>query len=103
MEVEGEAPAEGSAEGAKVSTSGPRLSRRENYKSSKGFQIRLTPKTHFRGEYFSVWQPMVRSRAWFWSAGRGSGSGGGFLLTLLCPTTARGEGKRMGCKPQRRR
>ncbi|GAA5983568.1 hypothetical protein JCM10908_000339 [Rhodotorula pacifica] len=48
----------------KISTSGPRMSRREAYRSSKGFTVKQTPKTHF---------------------------------------TARGEKKRMGCKPHRRR
>lgn len=48
MDVEGEEPAvaegEGSAEKEKekVSTSGPRLTRRESYRSDKKFQIRLT-------------------------------------------------------------
>ncbi|KAG0660517.1 hypothetical protein C6P46_004542 [Rhodotorula mucilaginosa] len=51
-------------EGEKISTSGPRMSRREAYRSSKGFTVKQTPKTHF---------------------------------------TARGEKKRMGCKPHRRR
>ncbi|KAM0752566.1 hypothetical protein T439DRAFT_178058 [Meredithblackwellia eburnea MCA 4105] len=67
MNVEEEGEKEGEEEGddsKKVSTSGPRMSRREKYRTSKGFQIRLTPKTHFR---------------------------------------AKGEGKRMGCKPHRRR
>jgi hypothetical protein len=39
-------------EGEKISTSGPRMSRREAYRSSKGFTVKQTPKTHFtaRGE-----------------------------------------------------
>ncbi|GAA5881732.1 hypothetical protein JCM16303_006429 [Sporobolomyces ruberrimus] len=49
---------------AKISTSGPRVSRRESYRSSKGFKVKQTPTTLF---------------------------------------TARGEKKRMGCKPKRRR
>lgn len=61
MAVDGE---EASGEGKKVSTSGPRLSRRESYRTDKNFQVRMTPKTHFR---------------------------------------ARGEAKKMGCKPHRRR
>lgn len=48
----------------KISTSGPRLSRRESYRTDKNFQVRMTPKTHFRN---------------------------------------RGETKKMGCKPHRRR
>ncbi|KAL8280006.1 hypothetical protein RQP46_007587 [Phenoliferia psychrophenolica] len=63
MEVEGE-KVEGEGEDVKVSTSGPRMSRRESYRAHKGFQIRMKPKTLFRGK---------------------------------------GEGKSMGCKPQRRR
>ncbi|KAI5476333.1 hypothetical protein MNV49_007846 [Pseudohyphozyma bogoriensis] len=49
MEVEGEEKKEEEGEKKKVSTSGPRLSRRESYRADKGFQIRLAPKTHFRG------------------------------------------------------
>ncbi|KAK4054592.1 hypothetical protein OIV83_001086 [Microbotryomycetes sp. JL201] len=49
---------------AKISTSGPRLSRREQYRTDKRFQVRLPSKTVFK---------------------------------------ARGETKRMGCKPKRRR
>lgn len=52
------------AEPTKVSTSGPRLSRREQYRTDKRFQVRLPSKTVFRGK---------------------------------------GEKKRMGCKPKRRR
>ncbi|POY74616.1 hypothetical protein BMF94_2377 [Rhodotorula taiwanensis] len=48
----------------KISTSGPRMSRREAYRSSKGFTVKQTPTTHFR---------------------------------------SKGEKKRMGCKPHRRR
>ncbi|GAA5884731.1 hypothetical protein JCM3774_005905 [Rhodotorula dairenensis] len=58
------AAAEEGGEPTKISTSGPRMSRREAYRSSKGFTVKQTPKTHF---------------------------------------TARGEKKRMGCKPHRRR
>ncbi|GAA6016048.1 hypothetical protein JCM11491_000652 [Sporobolomyces phaffii] len=49
---------------AKISTSGPRVSRRESYKASKGFTVKQTPTTLF---------------------------------------TARGQKKRQGCKPKRRR
>ena len=48
MEVEGEAPS--SAESApkpKISTSGPRMSRREEYRASKGRTVKQTPRTHF--------------------------------------------------------
>ncbi|GAA5864584.1 hypothetical protein JCM8547_005589 [Rhodosporidiobolus lusitaniae] len=48
----------------KVSTSGPRMSRRESYRSSKGFTVKQTPRTLF---------------------------------------LAKGEKKRMACKPHRRR
>lgn len=43
-------------EGEKISTSGPRMSRREAYRSSKGFTVKQTPKTHFtaRGESESL-------------------------------------------------
>lgn len=64
MAVDGEEDTESVAEPIKVSTSGPRLSRRESYRTDKKFQVRPTPKTHFR---------------------------------------ARGEAKKMGCKPHRRR
>ncbi|GAA5831906.1 hypothetical protein JCM5353_008139 [Sporobolomyces roseus] len=63
MQVEGE-ESESKEPQAKVSTSGPRVSRRESYRSSKGFKVKQTPTTLF---------------------------------------TARGEKKRMGCKPKRRR
>ncbi|GAA5942180.1 uncharacterized protein JCM15063_002032 [Sporobolomyces koalae] len=62
MQVEGEETSEEPAQ--KVSTSGPRVSRREAYRSSKGFKVKQTPRTLF---------------------------------------TARGEKKRQGCKPKRRR
>ncbi|GAA5935470.1 hypothetical protein JCM3775_006281 [Rhodotorula graminis] len=48
MEVEGEAST--SAEPApkpKISTSGPRMSRREEYRASKGMTVKQTPRTHF--------------------------------------------------------
>ncbi|GAA5962926.1 hypothetical protein JCM3765_005923 [Sporobolomyces pararoseus] len=61
MEVEGEKSEEPKQ---KISTSGPRVSRREAYKASKGFKVRQTPTNIF---------------------------------------TARGERKRQGCKPKRRR
>ncbi|GAA5901117.1 hypothetical protein JCM6882_006123 [Rhodosporidiobolus microsporus] len=66
MQVEGgaEAGPSGEGEGKKVSTSGPRMSRREAYRSSKGFTVKQTPRTMF---------------------------------------TAKGEKKRQGCKPHRRR
>ncbi|GAA5845527.1 hypothetical protein JCM9279_003063 [Rhodotorula babjevae] len=51
MEVEGEAstsdkPAE-AAPKPKISTSGPRMSRREEYRASKGITVKQTPRTHF--------------------------------------------------------
>ncbi|GAA6006760.1 hypothetical protein JCM10207_009086 [Rhodosporidiobolus poonsookiae] len=49
---------------AKPSTSGPRMSRREAYRSSKGLTVKQTPRTHF---------------------------------------LSKGEKKRKGCKPHRRR
>lgn len=55
---------EGGGEKPKISTSGPRVSRREAYRSSKGFTVKQTPTTLF---------------------------------------TARGQKKRQGCKPKRRR
>ncbi|GAA5888255.1 hypothetical protein JCM5296_000248 [Sporobolomyces johnsonii] len=64
MEVDGTASTSTAEPPKKVSTSGPRLSRRESYRASKGFTVKQTPTTQFR---------------------------------------ARGEKKRMGCKPQRRR
>ncbi|BGP32261.1 hypothetical protein JCM10296v2_004042 [Rhodotorula toruloides] len=36
-----------SAPKPKISTSGPRMSRREAYRSSKGFTVKQTPRTHF--------------------------------------------------------
>ena len=48
---EKEEEGEGEGKGGKVSTSGPRMSRREQYKTTKNFQVRLTPKTHFRGSF----------------------------------------------------
>ncbi|BGP24826.1 hypothetical protein Rt10032_c09g3776 [Rhodotorula toruloides] len=41
------APADSSAPKPKISTSGPRMSRREAYRSSKGFTVKQTPRTHF--------------------------------------------------------
>ncbi|GAA5820371.1 hypothetical protein JCM11251_005599 [Rhodosporidiobolus azoricus] len=64
MEVEGEAGPSTGEPPKKVSTSGPRMSRREAYRSSKGFTVKQTPRTQF---------------------------------------TAKGEKKRKGCKPHRRR
>ncbi|GAA5920574.1 hypothetical protein JCM1841_005741 [Sporobolomyces salmonicolor] len=64
MEVDGTASTSTAEPPKKVSTSGPRLSRRESYRASKGFTVKQTPTTQFR---------------------------------------ARGEKKRMACKPQRRR
>ncbi|GAA5899958.1 DUF2423 domain-containing protein [Sporobolomyces salmoneus] len=65
MQVEGEPTATEEEEPKqKISTSGPRVSRREAYRSSKGFKVKQTPTTLF---------------------------------------TARGEKKRMACKPKRRR
>jgi len=51
MQVEGEDSASKEPQ-AKVSTSGPRVSRRESYRSSKGFKVKQTPTTLFtaRGE-----------------------------------------------------
>ncbi|KAK4702589.1 hypothetical protein P7C70_g3629, partial [Phenoliferia sp. Uapishka_3] len=54
MEVDGSAAVEGDAEAegednGKVSTSGPRMSRRETYRTAKKFQVRLKPNTLFRG------------------------------------------------------
>jgi len=51
MDVEGEAstsdkPAE-AAPKPKISTSGPRMSRREEYRASKGITVKQTPRTHF--------------------------------------------------------
>ena len=53
MDVDGSAPAAEEAvdPDAKVSTSGPRMSRRESYRAHKGFQIRLKPNTLFRGAF----------------------------------------------------
>ncbi|GAA6060980.1 hypothetical protein JCM10212_000666 [Sporobolomyces blumeae] len=62
MQVEGSTSDDKPAQ--KVSTSGPRVSRREAYRSSKGFRVKQTPRTLF---------------------------------------TAKGEKKRQGCKPKRRR
>ncbi|KAJ8294146.1 Glycogen synthase kinase-3 beta [Rhodotorula toruloides] len=39
--------ADSSAPKPKISTSGPRMSRREAYRSSKGFTVKQTPRTHF--------------------------------------------------------
>lgn len=69
MEVDGEEKEKKDGEGeevekGKVSTSGPRLSRRESYRTDKGFQIRLTRKTEFRargeGESRSTWLLLFR-------------------------------------------
>ncbi|BGP16243.1 hypothetical protein JCM10213v2_004241 [Rhodosporidiobolus nylandii] len=67
MAVEGEQPEASTSTSEppkKVSTSGPRMSRREAYRSSKGFTVKQTPRTHF---------------------------------------PSKGEKKRSGCKPHRRR
>ncbi|GAA6040925.1 hypothetical protein JCM8097_003190 [Rhodosporidiobolus ruineniae] len=52
MEVDGTASTSASTStsepaGGKVSTSGPRMSRREAYRSSKGFTVKQTPRTLF--------------------------------------------------------
>lgn len=44
-EEDGEQPKKG-----KISTSGPRMSRREAYRSSKGFTVKQAPKTVFRAK-----------------------------------------------------
>ncbi|KAM0791222.1 hypothetical protein ACM66B_005703 [Microbotryomycetes sp. NB124-2] len=65
MQIDGGEGSQANEQGSvKVSTSGPRLSRREQYRTDKRFQVRLPSKTVFK---------------------------------------ARGEQKRMGCKPKRRR
>ena len=50
MDVEAEASTSAPAEAApkpKISTSGPRMSRREEYRASKGLTVKQTPRTHF--------------------------------------------------------
>ena len=65
VEVEGEDGAIVEAEGEgqvvekdKISTSGPRLTRRESYRSDKKFQIRLTRSQSFLPYYPSPPQPL---------------------------------------------
>jgi len=59
MQAEGE-ESESKESQAKVSTSGPRVSRRESYRSSKGFKVKQTPTTLFtaRGESESHSNPL---------------------------------------------
>ncbi|GAA5823416.1 hypothetical protein JCM3770_000732 [Rhodotorula araucariae] len=48
MDVEAEASTlEEPAPKPKISTSGPRMSRREEYRASKGFTVKQAPRTHF--------------------------------------------------------
>lgn len=95
MEVDGTASTSGAQAGgdepkAKVSTSGPRMSRRESYRSSKGFTVKQTPKTHFRAAGESASQrPLPVFRA--------------LSVTDSLPLPPPLAEKRMGCKPQRRR
>jgi hypothetical protein len=47
MAVDGETAETAPVEKEKIKTSGPRMSRREAYRSSKGFTVKQTPRTHF--------------------------------------------------------
>ncbi|BGP48324.1 hypothetical protein JCM10450v2_004196 [Rhodotorula kratochvilovae] len=47
MDVEAEASTSEPAPKPKISTSGPRMSRREEYRASKGFTVKQAPRTHY--------------------------------------------------------
>jgi len=98
MQVEGE-ESESKEPQAKVSTSGPRVSRRESYRSSKGFKVKQTPTTLFtaRGESeFPNKNPIAFSKSAFENEKKKTDK-------KIRPRFSRFAEKRMGCKPKRRR
>lgn len=110
MAVDGETAESAPAEKEKIKTSGPRMSRREAYRSSKGFTVKQTPRTHFtaKGEsaFFCFFlrfihplpTPIRHNRSFLFLHCLFLNPRA--LLTFLLTLSAE---KRSACKPHRRR